>query len=147
MQAALEDIGDWSVEIIKRSDTARVALEKLAEREFDVVLLDIEMPELDGYGVLEKVKSDMRLRDIPVIMITAVDDLESVVKCIEMGAADYLPKPFNPVLLRARLGACLEQKRMRDQEKSHVRQIQEEKKRADDLLERSVIRLKHTRSF
>src|SRR6266566_8180698 len=95
------------------TENGRQALEKLQGEPFDLVLLDVEMPEMDGYQVLEYIKADTRLRDIPVIMISAVEELESVVKCIELGAQDYLPKPFNPVLLRARLTACLERKRLR----------------------------------
>ena len=93
----------------------RQALELLRARPFDLVLLDVMMPELNGYQVLEALKADERLRSIPVIMVSAVDELESVIRCIELGAADYLPKPFNPVLLRARVGACLEKKRLHDQ--------------------------------
>jgi DNA-binding response OmpR family regulator len=78
---------------------------------------------MDGYQVLEHLKANTRLRDIPVIMISAVEELESVVKCIELGAQDYLPKPFNPVLLRARLSACLERKRLRDQEVDYLQQV------------------------
>ena len=74
------------------------------------------MPEMNGYEVLGQIKSDMALRDIPVIMISAVDEIESVVRCIELGAEDYLLKPFNAVLLRARIGACLEKKKLRDHE-------------------------------
>src|SRR5205809_4820151 len=96
-------------------ENGRQALEKLQSEPFDLVLLDVQMPEMDGYQVLEQLKADPRLRDIPVIMISAVEELESVVRCIELGAQDYLPKPFNPVLLRARLTACLERKRLRDQ--------------------------------
>jgi len=81
------------------------------------------MPEMDGYQVLEHLKADPRLRDIPVIMISAVEELESVVRCIELGAQDYLPKPFNPVLLRARLGASLERKWLRDQEVDYLQQV------------------------
>jgi len=81
------------------------------------------MPEMDGYQVLEQIKTTPRLRDIPVIMISAVEELESVVRCIELGAQDYLPKPFNPVLLRARLTACLERKRLRDQEVDYLQQV------------------------
>src|SRR5256884_7599641 len=77
-----------------------------------------------GYQVLEQLKADPRLRDIPVIMISAVEELGSVVKCIELGAQDYLPKPFNPVLLRARLTACLERKRLRDQEIDYLQQVE-----------------------
>ena len=81
----------------------REALEVLAEGAFDLVLLDIMMPGVNGYEVLERMKADDRLRDVPVIMISALDEIDSVVKCIELGAEDYLPKPFNPVLLGARV--------------------------------------------
>jgi class 3 adenylate cyclase len=101
-------------DVVTASD-GRQALELLRARPFDLVLLDIMMPELNGYQVLEQLKTDDRLRHIPVIMISAVDELESVVRCIELGAEDYLQKPFNPTLLRARVGACLEKKRLRDQ--------------------------------
>jgi two-component system, cell cycle response regulator len=104
-------------------ENGRQALEKLQTEPFDLVLLDVEMPEMDGYQVLEQLKADPRLRDIPVIMISAVEELESVVKCIELGAQDYLPKPFNTVLLRARLTACLERKRLRDQEVDYLQQV------------------------
>jgi class 3 adenylate cyclase len=92
------------------------------------------MPELNGYEVLERLKADPALRDIPVIVLSASDESERVVRCIEMGAEDYLPKPFDPVLLQARIGASLEKKRLRDQEVSYLRQIQEEKQRSEDLL-------------
>jgi DNA-binding response OmpR family regulator len=105
------------------AENGRQALDKLRAESFDVVLLDVEMPEMDGYQVLERLKASTRLRDIPVIMISAVDELESVVRCIELGAQDYLPKPFNPVLLRARLNACLERKRLRDQEVDYLQQV------------------------
>ena len=105
------------------AENGRQALEKLRAEPFDLVLLDVQMPEMDGYQVLEQLKADPRLRDIPVIMISAVDELESVVKCIELGAQDYLPKPFNPVLLRARLTACLERKWLRDQEVDYLQQV------------------------
>jgi two-component system cell cycle response regulator len=101
----------------------RQALETLQSEPYDLVLLDVEMPEMNGYEVLEHLKADPRLRDIPVIMISAVEELESVVRCIELGAQDYLPKPFNPVLLRARLGACLERKWLRDQEIDYLQQV------------------------
>jgi two-component system cell cycle response regulator len=104
-------------------ENGRQALDKLQGESFDLVLLDVQMPEMDGYQVLEQLKADTRLRDIPVIMISAVEELESVVRCIELGAQDYLPKPFNPVLLRARLNACLERKRLRDQEVDYLQQM------------------------
>ena len=112
----------------------RAALELLAAQSFDLILLDIQMPEMDGYEVLEHLKSDTELRNIPVIMISAVDAIESVVRCIGLGAEDYLPKPFNAVLLRARVTACLEKKKLRDQEAVYMQQIESEKRRADELL-------------
>ena len=96
------------------ANDGREALDILNSQPFDLVLLDIMMPEMSGYEVLERVKSSDTLRDIPIIMISALDEIESVVRCIELGADDYLSKPFNPVLLRARVGALLEKKRLRD---------------------------------
>jgi signal transduction histidine kinase len=104
------------------AENGQQALDMLRAESFDVVLLDIIMPELDGYQVLEQMKSDSELRDIPVIMISAVEEIESVVRCIEMGAEDYLPKSFDPVLLKARLGACLEKKKLRDLERAYLQQ-------------------------
>jgi class 3 adenylate cyclase len=92
------------------------------------------MPDINGYQVLEGMKADEGLRHIPVIMISALDEIDSVVRCIEIGAEDYLPKPFNPVVLRARLSASLEKKRLRDREVVHLRQIEEGKKKSDELL-------------
>jgi len=103
----------------------RDALGLLREQRIDLVLLDVMMPDLDGYAVLQQLKADPALRDVPVLMISALDEIESVVRCIEMGAEDYLPKPFDPVLLRARIGACLEKKRLRDREAEHLRQLAE----------------------
>jgi adenylate cyclase len=96
------------------------ALEMLPLHPIDLVLLDIMMPRMNGYDVLEKAKNDPALRHIPIIMISAVDDLDSVVKCVEMGADDYLFKPFNPILLKARISASLEKKRLRDQEQNFL---------------------------
>jgi adenylate cyclase len=103
----------------------REALDLLRTRPFDLVLLDIMMPELNGYEVLAELKADERLRHIPVIMISAVDELDSVVRCIELGAEDYLPKPFNPTLLRARVGACLEKKRLHDERAEWTRTLEQ----------------------
>ncbi len=108
---------------VAMAENGRQALEMLRAQPFDLVLLDILMPEMDGYQVLEEMKRDNVLREIPVIVISAVDEMESVVRCIEVGAEDYLPKPFDPVLLRARTGACLEKKRLRDQELEYLRQV------------------------
>lgn len=112
----------------------REALELLSEHKFDLVLLDLHMPEVSGYEVLEKMKADSIWRHIPVIVITAVDDMDSVARCIRSGAEDYLPKPFNSTLLQARIGACLEKKRLRELEQTHLRQIKAERRAADDLL-------------
>lgn len=112
----------------------RQALELLRAQAFDLVLLDIMMPEMDGHEVLAAMRVDESLRHVPVIMISALDDLQNLVRCIQQGAEDYLTKPFDPVLLRARIGACLEKKRLRDREVSHLRAIEDEKQRADELL-------------
>jgi two-component system cell cycle response regulator len=108
---------------VGEAENGMQALERLQAEAFDLVLLDIMMPEMDGYQVLERMKKDKALRDLPVIVISALDDLESVVKGIELGAEDYLPKTFDPVLLRARIGACLEKKRLRDQEVEYLRNV------------------------
>ncbi|MFO0876419.1 MAG: response regulator [Gemmataceae bacterium] len=99
------------------------ALELLGREAFDLILLDIVMPGLDGYEVLRQVKANPATRDVPVVMISALDELQSVVRCIEMGAEDYLPKPFDPVLLRARVGASLEKKQLRDRELEYLRGV------------------------
>ena len=96
------------------AETGREALEILADQAIDLVLLDVMMPGMDGYEVLDRVKTDEALRHIPVIMITAFDKMDSVIRCIEAGAEDYLPRSCDPVILRARINACLEKKRWRD---------------------------------
>lgn len=93
--------------IVSVAEDGEQALEMVQDQPYDLILLDIMMPKLSGYDVLERLKSDDKTRHIPVIMISAVDDLDSVVRCIELGAEDYLFKPFNPVLLKARVGASL----------------------------------------
>ena len=108
------------------AENGRQALEKIAAEELDLVMLDIMMPELDGYQVLEKLRADGTLERLPVIMISAVTEIESVVRCIEMGATDYLPKPFNTVLLKARVGATLEKKRLRDKERLWAKSMERE---------------------
>ena len=119
---------------VAQAESGRVALEMLRAKPFDLVLLDIVMPEMDGYEVLRQMKMDDALRDIPVIIISAQDELESMVKGIELGAEDYLPKSFDPVLLKARIEACLEKKRLRDQEKAFMYEIQKERRRSERLL-------------
>lgn len=101
------------------------ALELLQKQPFDVVLLDIMMPEIDGMEVLRRVKADEDLQHLPVIVISALDDMESVIRCIELGAEDYLPKPFSPTLLKARVRACVEKKRTRDRERRLFLQLEE----------------------
>jgi two-component system cell cycle response regulator len=105
------------------AENGAVALELLAVEAVDLVLLDLLMPVLDGYETLARIKSDDTLRHLPVIVITAVEDLDSVVRCIGLGATDYLPKPFNASLLRARVGASLAGKRLRDLELEYLEQV------------------------
>src|SRR5215470_18512154 len=102
------------------------AIARLKTDRFDLVLLDVQMPKVDGYQVLAWIKEQAELRDLPVIMISALNEMSSVVRCIELGAVDYLLKPFNPVLLRARLVATLEKKRLRDEVDAHLARLQEE---------------------
>jgi signal transduction histidine kinase len=110
---------------VTEAEHGRQALEMLKDQSFDLMLLDIIMPEMDGYQVLGALKQQERLRDMPVIVISALEEMESVITCIEIGAEDYLPKPFDPVLLKARISACLEKKRLRDQEVEHHRMLAE----------------------
>jgi phosphoserine phosphatase RsbU/P len=105
----------------------------LGTRHVDLVLLDVMMPGLNGYDVLERMRADDRLRHVPVIMISALDEVDSVIRCIELGAEDYLAKPFNPTLLRARVGASLEKKRLRDDIVACLEQIEGEMRSAHDV--------------
>ncbi len=107
------------------AEGGRRALDLARGQPIDLVLLDVMMPEMDGYEVLKRLKADETLHHIPVLMISALDEMDSVIRCIELGAEDYLPKPFNPILLRARIGACLEKKRLRDLEVRHARELAE----------------------
>jgi class 3 adenylate cyclase len=107
------------------ANDGRQALDLLQSKKFDLLLLDIMMPELNGYQVLEHLKADAELRHLPVIMISAVGEVESVVRCIELGAEDYLPKPFDATLLRARVGASLEKKRLRDEVRDWTKKLEE----------------------
>jgi class 3 adenylate cyclase len=101
----------------------REALAVLRASEPDVVLLDIVMPEMDGVTVLEQIKADPALRSVPVIMVSALEDVAGVIRCIELGAEDYLPKPFDPVLLRARVRAGLDKRRIQRLERARVRDV------------------------
>jgi class 3 adenylate cyclase len=105
------------------AENGRVALDKLHAEPHDLMLLDIEMPEMDGFAVLEALKGDLALRDLPVIVTSSIEGLDNIVRCIELGAEDYLHKPVNPVLLKARINASLEKKRLRDQQKELVRRF------------------------
>jgi adenylate cyclase len=125
---AMAENGTQALEIMKRAD-------------FDLILLDIMMPEIDGFVVLAELKKDPKLQHIPVIMISAIDELESVVRCVELGADDYLMKPFNPVLLRARVNALLERKHLRDKEMRRTEElrralveIEAQRKKTEELL-------------
>jgi adenylate cyclase len=119
---------------VVRAESGRRALKVLAVDEFDLILLDLLMPDLNGFEVLQRLKADERLRDIPVIMISGLQETDSVIRCIEAGAEDYLPKPFNAVLLRARISACLERKRWRDRERRYLERIELERQRHEALL-------------
>jgi len=110
---------------VSASSTGLHALTLLRSQHFDLVLLDMIMPGLDGFQVLGRIKSDAALRDIPVIMLSALDEENGIARCIEMGAEDYLAKPFSAVFLRARIGACLEKKRLRDRERAMHRALQQ----------------------
>jgi PleD family two-component response regulator len=108
---------------VETAENGLEAVAKLRAEPFDLVLLDIVMPVMDGYEVLEQMKGDRQLRDIPVLVISSMQEMESIIKGIQMGAEDYLPKTFDPVFLKARVDACLEKKRFRDQEVEYLRQV------------------------
>jgi two-component system, cell cycle response regulator len=110
---------------VTMAEHGRAALELLLMHgaSFDVVLLDLLMPEMDGYQALAQIKDNPALRHIPVVMISAVEELESVVRCLEMGATDYLLKPFNAAILRARISGSLASKRLRDLELEYLEQV------------------------
>ena len=118
---------------VETAEDGNQALEKLHQDNFDLVLLDIEMPKMNGYQTLEACMGDPALRDVPVIMTSSLDELESVVKCIELGAEDYLTKPLNPILLKARVNASLEKKFLRDQQRNLFRTFATEQV-ADQLM-------------
>src|SRR5574339_403030 len=118
---------------VETAEHGRRALEKLRSDAFDLVLLDIEMPEMNGYQVLETCLQDPDLREIPIIMTSSLDEIDSVVTCIELGAEDYLNKPVNPILLRARVNASLEKKRLRDEQRKLFRTFAT-REVADELL-------------
>jgi adenylate cyclase len=120
-------------QVATAADGASV-LELVVGQEFDLVLLDLIMPEMSGFELLRRLKAARHTRDVPVIVISALDELDSVVRCIEAGAEDYLTKPFNPVLLQARIGASLEKKWLRDREKKFIEDLEQERRRSESLL-------------
>jgi adenylate cyclase len=122
----------------------REGLDVARAEAFDVILLDVLMPGLDGYEVLEQLKKDRTLRHIPVLMITALDDIESAVRCIELGADDYLPKPIDPVVLGARINAGLTKKRLHDLEMQHVEEVDRLNRRLEARVEEQMAELVRT---
>jgi adenylate cyclase len=120
--------------VVSMVDGGKSALQLLAATPFDLVLLDLMMPDMNGFEVLRHLKSDPSTQHIPVIMISALDEIDSTVRCIEAGAEDYIPKPFDPVLLSARIDASLERKRLRDREQAFIDELQAEKNKSDALL-------------
>jgi sigma-B regulation protein RsbU (phosphoserine phosphatase) len=129
---------------VETAESGLAALDTIRAHAFDLVLLDVMMPGVDGYTVLRELKSDPETRDIPVIMISALDELDSVTRCIKAGAEDYLPKPFDPTLLEARIGACLEKKALRDAEQGHLRKIEETQSRLDKELAEAAAYVRST---
>ncbi len=121
------------------------ALGQLSSQQPDLVLLDIMMPEMDGYQVLDTMKSDTNYRHIPVIMISAVDELESVVRCIQKGAVDYLVKPFNPILLKARIDSALAIKRLHDQDATYRAHIEQYNLKLEDRVRERTKNINETR--
>ncbi|MCK6452137.1 MAG: response regulator [Alphaproteobacteria bacterium] len=128
----LKRIGDFAIDT---AENGAQALAMAAAQPYDLIFLDIMMPGMNGYDVLARMQADPALRRVPVLVISAIDEIDSVVKCIELGAADYLTKPFNLTLLKARTRACLEQKRLTDLESERLRQIETARQRADELLQ------------
>jgi class 3 adenylate cyclase len=126
---------------VTTANDGRQALELLQSRSFDLVLLDIMMPELNGYQVLEHLKASPELRHLPVIMISAIEEIGSVVRCIELGAEDYLPKPFDATLLRARVGASLEKKALRDEVQSQAAQLAEWNRKLEQRVQEQLAQL------
>lgn len=134
------------------NDTTRIttaangheALALLQQQTFDLILLDVMMPVMDGFEALEKIQKDERMRRMPVIMITALDDVDNAVRCIEMGAVDYITKPFNPTLLKARVSACLERKHLGDQQERYRREVEQANVHLSERVREQVRELSET---
>ena len=127
---------------VEQAADGRRALEALRSGPFDLVFLDLEMPEMDGQAVLERMKADPALREIPVVVVSAVDDLARTARAIASGAEDFLPKPFDPVLLNARVGACLEKKRLRDAERRKTEALEQALRELRAAQERMLVQEK-----
>jgi adenylate cyclase len=140
LRASLEREGHT----VTTAENGRDGLEMVMAQPFDVILLDIVMPEMDGFQVLERIKADPAVRHVPVIVITAIDDIASAVRCIEMGADDFLTKPFNLVVLRARINAGLSKKKLHDQEQRHLQQVADLNRRLKARVEEQMAELLRT---
>jgi class 3 adenylate cyclase len=123
----IRELNSIGITNISEAGDGNEAVERLRVESFDLMLLDMEMPELDGLGVLKVVKSTPELSYLPVIIVSSAEDFDRIVECIQVGAEDYLPKPFNAVLLRARVFSSLEKKRLRDLDREHILELQREK--------------------
>jgi adenylate cyclase len=123
----IRELNIMGITDISEAGDGNEALVRLREKTPDLMLLDMEMPELDGLGVLKVVKSSAELNYLPIIMVSSAEQFEKTVECIQLGADDYLPKPFNPVLLQARVFSSLDKKRLRDADREHIAQLQHEK--------------------
>lgn len=143
-QQTLEQMLRREGHAVTTAENGRQALDLIGSQPFDVVLLDILMPELDGYQVLEELKADPKLRHIPVVMTTALDDIGSAVRCIEMGAEDFLTKPFDLTVLRARINAGLAKKRLHDLEQLHIEEMAHLNKRLEARIEEQMAELVRT---
>jgi sigma-B regulation protein RsbU (phosphoserine phosphatase) len=137
--ALIRSLRELGVESVAEAGNGQEALDRIRVEEFDVMLLDIEMPVMSGTELLQVMKQERALQRLPVIVISSTEQIDTAVKCIEAGAEDYLPKTYNPTLLRARVTSSIDKKRLRDLDALRVRQLQEEK----DLLERTQKRLDH----
>jgi adenylate cyclase len=129
---------------VRTAEDGSQALDLVRDASYDVVLLDVMMPKVDGYGVLEQLKGDPNLRHIPVVMVTSVDDIDSAVRCIELGADDYLSKPIDPVLLTARVNAGLTKKRLHDVEMEHLEQVARLNRQLEARVEEQMAELVRT---
>lgn len=129
---------------VTTADDGRRGLDLVRSERFDVVLLDVLMPHLNGYDVLEHMKGDEELRHIPVVMVTSVDEVESAVRCIELGADDYLSKPIDPVLLIARVNAGLNKKRLHDLEQEHLDEVARLNRQLEARVEEQMAELVRT---